>query len=196
MMTKFVKISLMCVVILTIALPVLSDESSEIKLTFSHKGNHYEMRAFFLCHAQSMDALKNMIYDYNHVKEVVKDAYSIEMLRNDANSHELLYRYKGMLWAVDVAFERRLENEKDIISFKMTKYTSSGTMPLPKIISSSGYYKISHQQNAFYIEYYQTTNTGPVIAQEIYLSQVKEDCLNYLKDLKKHIEDNKSTLQK
>ena len=190
MMKKSAKILLANFVLLAIMLSLAANDSSEVKLTFSSKDNHYEIQSFFSCHVQSMDKLKNMIYDYNHVKEVVKDAYSIEILRNGVNSHELLYRYKYMFWSVDIAFERHLENEKDIISFKMTKFKTSGAFPFPQIISSSGYYKLSRKQNIFYIEYYQATNTGPVIAQEIYLDQVKKSCLNYLIDLKKHIENN------
>ncbi|MFA7230422.1 MAG: hypothetical protein WC071_04065 [Victivallaceae bacterium] len=164
-----------------------ADKPGEIKMAFAYTNTKYEVKAVFLCRAQNMDTLKSLIYDYNHVRKYERKAYSIVMLRTGKNWHELLYRYKGPMWTINTTFERRLDNERNLITFKMTRFSKTGKLPLPEVLSSSGYYRLSAKGSFYQVEYYQTATTGPFITPQLYFNEVKKGCASCLQDLRNYI---------
>ena len=163
-------------------------EPQEIELSFSHSGNQFEAKASFKCHAQSMASLENLIYNPKDVEQYLKDSCKVKVIQDNGDAHVLLYRGSFLFWSADTQVERKLDREKHVISFNMTKFESTGSLPAPKILSSSGYWKLSSLQDAFLVEFHQTCAVESMPVPFIYCKEARIESLRCLTAIKNHID--------
>ena len=171
----------------------LAGEPQEIELAFSHSGTQFEAKASFKCHAQSMESLENLIYNPKDVEQYLKDACEVKVIQDKGDSQVLLYRGSFLFWSADTQVERKLDREKHVISFNMTKFESKGALPAPKILSSSGYWKLSRSEDTSLVEFYQTCTVESMPVPFIYCKEARIESLRCLTAIKNHIDASSPT---
>jgi len=165
---------------------LFAEEPAEIELSFKSTGCRYEASASFKCRARSYEELHAMIFGFENVKKEMEGICEVEKLKEDGNTQELLYRGKLLIWEAESKFERKLDPEKHIISFRMTAFESKGKLPAPRPKSSEGSWKLTQLEgnSLFLVELHESCEMEPGTLPPLYFVEAKHECLRALESVK------------
>ncbi|MCK4256816.1 hypothetical protein KAX35_08005 [candidate division WOR-3 bacterium] len=160
-------------------------DTSEIFYKFHQNDNSYSFTGRFFTNV-SPGCLIFVIFDFEHLIKFVTSADSIELLDYGENWQDVRYTYKGFLFESKTTYRRTLKQEQQKILFKMTACKQSG-LPLPKPLSSKGYYEIKPEEDGCWVKYYQEAELESNLFQGFYLRRVKKEAIQFLEELRDYV---------
>ncbi|MCK4328454.1 hypothetical protein KAX02_01275 [candidate division WOR-3 bacterium] len=162
-----------------------SIDTSEIFYEFHQNDNSYSFTGRFFTNV-SPGCLIFVLFDFEHLIKFVTSADSIELLDYGENWQDVRYTYKGFLFESKTTYRRTLKQERQKILFKMTACKQSG-LPLPKPLSSKGYYEIKTEEDGCWVEYFQEAELESNLLQGFYLRRVKKEAIQFLEEFRDYV---------
>lgn len=134
-----------------------------------------------------IDCVIDTIYNFEHLKKFVKNATSIELLRQDGNLQEVKFIYKNFFSEIESTYCRELFKEEHRIIFELKDYKCHGLFS-PSVISSEGYYTFEEANGGCLVKYFEECKLGNDKLNWFYFFQAKREAREFFKDMKEYIE--------
>lgn len=128
------------------------------------------------------DKLLEIYYQFSHLVKWVKQTnMTFRLLKSGENWYIVQYDYHFFAYKSSTVYKKTIMGEDNLVKFEMINYSSNFDL-VPKVISSTGYYRITPQKNQNIVTYYQKT----ILAQPInwfYLKWVENQTRKFLLDM-------------
>ena len=168
--------------------PLLS-ESGEIDgvyYEFNHVDSCYSFRGSFVIKAE-FDCLISVLYDFKHLKNFISSAHSIILIQQGENWYDVCYTFKKFFFTNKSIYRKTLKLEEQKIVFKMIS-NRQNTNLFPKVLSSSGYYRIKCESTGYAIEYFQECKIKSTFLKNMYIKKAKKESTKFMLELREYVE--------
>lgn len=163
-------------------------EIDDVFYEFNHIDSCYSFRGIFLSQAR-FDCLIRILYDFEHLKNLIPGANSIMLIQQGKNWYDVGYTFKMFLFTNKSVYRKTLKLEEKKIVFKMISNIQNTNL-FPKMLSSSGYYQIKCESTGFTIEYFQECIINSTVLKDMYMHMAKKESKKFILKLKEYIESN------
>lgn len=146
--------TLALLLILSFFYPLYADQFDGFEFQFTEEGLHYSFLGSFLVSGIE-DCLMEVVYDFQHISRYAAGAKSMEKGREGANWYEVTYTYqKYFIFRNKSTWHRTLNRAGRRVDFEMTA-SKNNLRIIPELLSSTGYYQLSKEQQGYRLEYFQ-----------------------------------------
>ena len=122
-----------------------ADRMNDIHYEFIKLKDGYAFSGKFFIQA-SDTCLIQIIYEPEHLKNLLKNRYAINIVRSDKNSYDVSYTYKKPFVEIKSTYRKTLKLSEKKVIFEMIANEQKGVF-LPKVLSSHGSYEIKQENN-------------------------------------------------
>lgn len=167
----------------------LRSESGEIDgiyYEFNHVDSCYSFHGSFVIKAE-FDCLISVLYDFKHLKNIISSANSIILIQQGENWYDVCYTFKKFFFTNKSVYRKTLKLEEQKIVFKMIS-NRQNTKLFPKVLSSSGYYRIKRESTGYKVEYFQECKIKSTFLKDIYINKAKKESIKFMLGLEEYIE--------
>lgn len=161
-------------------------KNDNFQYTFVESRDGYAFKGKFFVVAKD-SCLMDIIYEPEHLKKILKNRCTVNIVSKGRDTHVLSYIYKLPLIEIKSTYRKTLRFAERKVIFDMTGYEQKG-IALPRILSSKGSYEIRGENNGLWVEYYQECQLEKSNIRGIYLFFAKNEAVNFLINLKKYAE--------
>ena len=168
--------------------PLLSESGKidSVYYEFNHVDSCYSFRGSFVIKAE-FDCLISILYDFKHLKNIISSANSIILIQQGENWYDVGYTFKKFLFTNKSVYRKTLKLEEQKIVFKMISNWQNINL-FPKVLSSSGYYRIECESTGYKIEYFQECKIKSTFLKDIYINKAKKESTKFMLELKEYVE--------
>jgi hypothetical protein len=147
-------------------------EFTELDLTFTFKGS-------FITNAD-VTCLLDVCFTFEHNLNLSYSADNIELVDQGESWNRIRYTYCEYYFFENISvWERKLDVDNQRVDFSLLTSVNSSTL-MPKMLSSTGYYRITNQSNATIMEYFQEFTLSESILTNIYKEQLKIEAIRFI----------------
>jgi hypothetical protein len=167
----------------------LQSESGEIdgiNYEFNHVDSCFSFRAGFTVKAE-FDCLISILYDFKHLRNIISSAKSITLIQQGEHWYDVCYIFKKLFFTNESVYRKTLKLEEQKIVFELISYKQSTDL-FPKVISSSGYYRIKRESTDYTIEYFQKCKLKSSFLNKAYIDIAKNESIKFMLDLEEYVE--------
>lgn len=170
--------SLLLIAILC-SLQVFARESDSVFYSFSQTDTSYTFYGRFSVVAESA-CVMHICFNYEDIKALAPDAERVELIDEGENWNKIKYNYhQFMFYKNESLWYRTFDRENSRVDF--TLISSKNNRPfMPRMISSSGYYKVSQLNGILSVEYYQECSLTKSYLTSMYQSYAKKKAVEFL----------------
>ncbi len=145
---------LLMTTIVLCSIQVCSQRNDSIFYSFTHTNTTYTFHGRFRVDAEK-NCLLEICFDYEHIKALALDASKVELIEQSKNWNKIKYTYQQYpFYKNESLWYRTIDHKNSIINFKLVSSKNNHSI-MPRMISSSGYYKVSQIREATWVEYFQ-----------------------------------------
>lgn len=162
-------------------------QHSEVKYTFVQQSNYYSFYGSFFSNADP-DSIINVIYDFRQLRGFTTGAKSIELMQQGNSWYDVEYTYrKFLIFESKSVWRRTLKRDEATVLFEM-RSNNNNLKIMPKIISSTGYYKVKHENDGSFVEYFQECKLKAGVLESRYINTAKKEAIKFIKEFEKYLE--------
>ena len=164
---------------ITSCLQVFARENDSIYYSFSQTDTSYTFYGQFRVVAESA-CVMHICFNYDDIKALALDASGVELLGEGENWNKIKYNYQQFLFYKNESlWYRTIDRENSRVDF--TLISSKNNRPfMPRMISSSGYYKVSQLNGMLSVEYFQECRLTKSYLTAVYQSYAKKKAVEFL----------------
>ncbi len=178
------KLLLLLIPAIICSMQIFAQENDDIYSTFSNTDTTYTFYGRFNVIAET-DCLMNICFNYEHIKALAVDASSVELLEKNENRNKIKYTYqKFPFFKNKSVWNRTIDRENLRVDFSLVSSENNNSI-MPRMISSSGYYKVTQLNGILSVEYFQQCRLTRSILTALYQNYMKnkaEEFLHVFKD--------------
>lgn len=157
----------------------------KIYYKFTQTDSTYTFYGYFHVKVKS-DCLIDICYNKEHIEALAVDAKDVSIVKQGENWNRLSYTYiKLKYFENQSVWQRTRDLEKKRIDFVMLSSKNSHSI-MPKMIESSGYYKITDMDGYCKVEYSQKCELTKVAITKLQMNIVKKGATEFLYRFKKY----------
>ena len=162
-----------------------SETSKGIHYEFNHADSCYSFLGRFDINTE-LDCLFDVLYNFNHLKNIIPNAKSITLVQQEKNWYDVEYTFSTLLLTNKSVYRKTLQSDQKKILFEMISFEQN-TGLLPKMLSSSGYYSINGDSTGYTVEYFQECTLTSSILKNIYTNKAKKESIKFMQRLKEYL---------
>ena len=117
---------------------------------------------------------------------IISSAKSIILIQQGENWYDVCYTFKKFFFTNKSVYRKTLKFEEQKIVFKMIS-NKQNTNLIPKVLSSSGYYRIKRESTGYEIEYFQECKIKSTFLKKLYFNKAKKESIKFLLELKEYL---------
>jgi len=161
-------------------------KNDNLQYTFVESRDGYAFKGKFFVVAKD-SCLMGIIYEPEHLKKILKNRCTVNIVSKGRDTHVLSYIYKLPLIEIKSTYRKTLRFAERKVIFDMTGYEQKGVF-LPRVLSSQGSYQITQEKYGYWVGYYQECKIDNSGVRSIFLFFAKSEAIKFLKDLKAYAE--------
>ncbi|MBN1999681.1 hypothetical protein JW935_19155 [candidate division KSB1 bacterium] len=170
--------------LLIIAVQGIAAQSDDnISYKFNREHTTYTFSGEFKVDCET-DTLLSILYDFEHLKNVAPPQVEVELLEEGENYHTILYNLSVLFFNNQTVIKKSRQGHQ--IDFQMLS-SSNVVQPFPKLVSSTGYYKVLQRENGTFVQCYQQTRTNLTIFKYCIASKMRQQAVSLIYTLRDYI---------
>jgi hypothetical protein len=167
-------------VIIPVPFTVFAQEANDIQYEFAQTDSSYSFYGTFKIKAYP-ECLLDICFGYRHICELVPDAKEVRLMNQGINWNQISYTYQKYILFENISvWYRKISREKQRVDFNLISSKNNMAI-MPKVISSSGYYQITKQDENATVEYYQQCRITKSSMTRSYLGRVQKEAIQFLR---------------
>jgi len=167
----------------------LAQELQNIDCHFMRSDTGYAFRGSFFIDGDP-DCLLALCFEYEHIRELAKDARSVILLDQGADWNRVSYTYrKYLLFQNESIWHRIRDPENHRVDFTLVSSENNYDV-MPELTASSGYYQVISGAGGARLEYYQQCRVNAQSISEFYLNQAEKDAVRFISDFADYSEEH------
>ncbi len=173
------KLLLLLIPALICSMQVFAQENEDIYSTFSQTDTTYTFYGRFNVIAET-SCLMNICFDYEHIKALAIDASSVDLIEEGENLNKIKYTYqKFPFFKNESLWYRTIDSENSRVDFALVSSKNNNAI-MPRMTSSSGYYKVTQLNGMLSVEYFQQCSLTKSFLTALYLDFTKKKAIEFL----------------
>ncbi len=161
------------------SLQISAQDSINMHYTFSQTNSNYSFYGSFKLIALP-ECLLEISFNHEHIKALALDAKEVELISQGKNWNQIRYTYQEFPFYKNVSLWQRVYNQENRrVDFTLITSKNSHSL-MPRMISSSGYYKITQQGEYVIMEYFQQCQLTEEYITKLYLNRAKKKAKEFL----------------
>lgn len=134
----------------------------------------------------SRDKLLEIFYEFKHLKKFGGGGNTtIKKLAEGDDWYSVEYIYKYFIYRSRASYKREVDYENDRVLFKLIAFEHNIGI-VPEVVSSSGYYKISKEEDCNEASYFQKDILDKALSG-MHLNMVKKETKEFLYSLRDYV---------
>ena len=159
-----------------------SQDSSNVQCAFSNTDSSYYFYGTYTVKGD-INCLMNMCFDYYHISKLAPDAKEVTLVEQGDGWNKIKYVFQRFEILENTSvWYRKLNLEKRRVDFVCTSSINNNRL-LPKLITSSGFYKFTPVGSMVKVEYYQNCKLEKGTIAKIYINAVKKGAVQFIQRL-------------
>jgi len=172
---------------------VFARENDGIYFSFSQTDTSYTFYGSFNIIAEAA-CLIDICFNYDPIKAMAVDASSVELIKEGENRNKIKYTYRKFPFLKNESvWYRALNRENSRVDFLLVSSENNNSI-MPRMISSSGYYKVSQLNGILSVEYFQQCRLTKSILTDLYRNYMKKKAVEFLHVFKDYSEKHCSKI--
>jgi len=175
--------------VLIMPVMMLANEGNDIQYRFTQTDSSYSFYGSFKINSDP-NCLIEISYYHEHILALAPDAKEVKLLDQGSDWNQVSYTYRKYIFFENrTVWHRKLDKDKQKVDFcLLSSENNLGIMP--RIISSSGYYKVINREGYLIMEYYQECELASASLTEYYLEQMKKEAINFIHRFSEYAEEH------
>jgi hypothetical protein len=170
---------ILLVYVLNYSIPVFAQENDSIGYSFSHTDTTYTFYGRFKVVAET-SCVMNICFNYEHIKALAPDASRVELIEEAENWNEIKYTYKqSPFYKNESLWHRTIDRENARVDFTLI-YSDNNHSFMPRMISSSGHYKVIQINGVCWVEYFQQCLLSKSSLTALYQYSMRKKAVEFL----------------
>jgi uncharacterized lipoprotein YehR (DUF1307 family) len=151
----------------------------DIKYTFTQTDSTYSFSGSFTIKANS-NCLLDICFQHEHISALAPDAKEV-LIKDQGNDwNQISYTYQKFIYFENKSvWNRKLDKENMRVDFTLISSKNNHAI-MPRMVSSSGYYQISMQDEEIIVKYFQECQLTKSSITNLYLNRVKKEALQFM----------------
>lgn len=176
---KIWQIIIVLVIAIIISIHVFARESDSICYSFSQTDTTYSFYGRFEVVAEAACVI-HICFDYEHIKALALDASKVELIEEGEDWNEIKYTYQQFpFYKNESLWHRTIDREGTSVYFTLISSKNNHSY-MPRMISSSGYYKVSRLEGVLVVEYFQQCRLTKGFLSTLYQYSMKKKAVEFL----------------
>jgi len=164
---------------LLMALTTFAKEPVDIKYTFTQTDSTYSFSGSFKIKANP-NCLLDICFQHEHISALAPDAKEVLLINEKNNWNQISYTYQKFIYFENKSvWNRKLDKENKRVGFTLISSKNNHAI-MPKMVSSSGYYQISMEDEEIIVKYFQQCQLTKSSLTNLYLNRVKKEALQFM----------------
>jgi len=161
------------------ALTTFAKEPVDIKYTFTQTDSTYSFSGSFKIKANP-NCLLDICFQHEHISALAPDAKEVLLINEKNDWNQISYTYQKFIYFENKSvWNRKLDKENKRVGFTLISSKNNHAI-MPKMVSSSGYYQISMEDEEIIVKYFQQCQLTKSSLTNLYLNRVKKEALQFM----------------
>lgn len=161
------------------SLSVFARESDSITYSFARTDTTWTFYGQFRVVAET-SCLMDICFNYEDIKALAVDASKVELIGQNKNWNKIKYTYQQFpFYKNESVWYRTIDRENSRVDFTLISSRNSHSL-MPRILSSSGYYKVSQHNGMILVEYFQQCRLTKSFLTTLYQDSMKKKAVEFL----------------
>lgn len=184
-MNNYFRIALALFLLCYIVEEIKAQYDDKIYYNFSQTDSTYTFYGTFHVKVKP-ECLLDICFKKEHIEALAVDAKDVSIVTQGENWNRLSYTYIKLKYFENQSVWQRTRNlDKNQVDFVMLSSKNSHSI-MPKMIKSSGYYKMTEMEGYSKVEYFQKCELSKVAITNLQMSIVKKGASEFLYRFKKY----------
>lgn len=171
--------------LLTVSI-IWTQETSDIRYMFTETDSGYTFSGSFMIKTNP-DCILNICFSYEHIKALAPDAKEVQLMEQGNNWNKISYTYQKYIYFENKSlWHRTLDHEKQRVDFTLIK-SENNLAIMPKMISSSGFYRICKKKGNYRVEYFQQCQLEKSSLTNLYLNRLRKEAIQFIHSFSDYI---------
>jgi hypothetical protein len=164
-------------------------QESAMQYLFTQTDSSYTFNGSFEIDADPK-CLLEICFNYEHIRALAPDAEEVILIDQGVNWNQIKYTYQKYFFFENMsAWYRKLDEENMRVDFTLL-WSTNNLAIMPRIISSSGFYKIIPKENNILVEYHQNCLLSKESITNYYLDRVKKEAISFMRLFSEYASEN------
>jgi hypothetical protein len=164
---------------LLITLTIFAKETNDIQYKFTQTDSSYTFSGSFKIKANP-NCILDLFFYHEHIRALAPDAKEVLLMDQGGDWNQISYTYQKYIWFVNKSvWHRNLNKEKQRVDFTLVSSENNQSI-MPRMISSSGFYKLKKQEKYIIVEYYQQCQLTKSPITNLYLNRAKKEAIQFM----------------
>ncbi len=183
MNTKNNKILLLfTLLIIMVPQTAFADKKNDIQYKFTQTDSTLSFYGSFKTD-KSPECLLEIFLNYNHIKALAPDAMEVQLIDQGNNWNRFRYIYQKFIFFENISvWHRKFDMEKQRVDI-ILESSVNNLAKVPRMISSSGFYRIKKQGDDIIVEYHQECQLTKSSITNLLLGTLKNEAIHFMKKL-------------
>jgi len=161
------------------ALTNFAIEPDDVKYTFTQTDSTYSFSGSFTLKANP-NCLLDICFKHEHIRALAPDAKEVVLIDERNNWNQISYTYQKFIYFENKSvWNRKLDKENKRVDFTLISSKNNHAI-MPKMVSSSGYYQISLEDEEIIVKYFQQCKLTNSSLTNLYLNKVKKEAIQFM----------------
>lgn len=160
-------------------LTTFAKEPDDINYTFTQTDSTYTFSGSFKIKA-NLSCLLAICFYHEHILTLAPDAKAVQLVDQGNNWNQISYTYQKYIYFENKSlWHRILDTENQRVDFTLIKNENNLAI-MPKMISSSGFYRISKYGQKYSVDYFQQCQLEKSPITNLYLNRAKKEAIQFI----------------
>ena len=172
-----------------IPFPVIANQEDEIHYHFTQTDSGYSFYGSFKLFADPKCILA-ICFNPDDLIKLAPDAKEVTLTGQGSDWNQLRYTYRKYLFFENSSvWNRQLDEDRFRVDFSLV-WSENNLSIMPEIVSSSGFYQISLENDLVLVEYYQSCIITEVSLSGFYIDNMKKEAASFLQRFSEYAGDH------
>jgi hypothetical protein len=165
----------------TVFMPLVavSEKENDIQYIFKQTDSSYSFYGRFKIKADP-NCLLEISFNYEDIRSLAANAKEVLLIDSGNNWNQISYTFHGYFFFENTSvWLRKLDMEKQRVDFTLVSSENNLSL-MPRLISSSGYYMITQENECVVVEYYQECWLTEKSITKFYISRLKNEAIKFI----------------
>jgi hypothetical protein len=187
---KFILVLIPAIICFT---QVFAQENDGIYSSFSQTDTSFTFYGQFNVVAET-NCLINICFNYKHIKALAVDASNVKLIEEGSNWNKIRYTYQIFpFFKNESLWYRTIDRKNSRVDFWLISSKNNNSV-MPRIISSSGYYKVNRHNGIITVKYFQMCRLTSSFLTDLYLDLMKKKAIEFLHTFKDYSQKHCSNI--
>ncbi|MFH0842211.1 MAG: hypothetical protein V1903_06280 [Bacteroidota bacterium] len=169
--------------------PLIAYDPEDIQYKFSLTDSTLVFHGSFRT-VSSPDCLLEIFFNYNHIKALASEGMEVQLVDQGTDWSLIRYKFRRFIFFENTSeWQRKLNRENQVLDIKLVSSVNNQAA-MPRMISSSGSFKVREQGDEIIVEYHQSCRLTKTLITELFLKILRNEAIQFMQKLMEYTNTN------